>query len=140
MLTLPRSYFRAQLRELGYAEWTDGFADDNIPSTLLDRSYFLRIGTTSEDETHAQDVEVTQELELRIYFKGFRDPQGAIDESLLASEDVIARLCNYTDYTEAGLKQIRFQSLDIEPLVDEQNDNVVRAVFVFESKVFICLD
>lgn len=139
-LTLIRPYFRKQMAELGFVEWKDGFADDNIPESLLDRAYFLLIGTTTEDETHAQDVEITQEVELRVYFKGFRDPQAAIDESLLYSEEIISKVCNFTDYTEAGLKRVRFSSLDLEPLADEVNDNVVRAVFVFESKVFICLD
>lgn len=135
-----RPYVRSQLTSLVFKEWTDGFADDNIPSSILDRSYFMTFGTASEDQTNALDVEVTQEVEVRVYFKGFRNPQAAIDLCLPECESIIAKLCKYTDYTLAGLKQVRFQSLDLEPLQDEQNDNVVRAVFVFEVKVFICLD
>jgi len=135
-----RPYIRNQMESLAFKEWKDGFADDNIPSSIIDRSYFLGIGTATEDQTNALDVELTQEVELRVYFKGFRDPQGAIDSCLGECEAIIAKLCKFADYTEAGLKQVRFSSMDIEPLTDEQNDNVVRAVFVFEVKDFICCD
>lgn len=139
-ISLVKPYFRLKLGELGYTEWRDAFPSDNIPANLLDKSYHLRFGTCTEDQTNPTDVEVTQEINLSCFFKGFREPELAVDTAVVEAEKIIQKLCNLSAADDFGLKQVRFQSFSIEPFEDEIQDNVVRLDFVFESMVFICLD
>ena len=139
-LSLIKPYFRLKMTGLGYQEWADAFPDDNIPASLLDKSYHLTFGSCTEDQTNPQDVEVTQEVNLAVHYKGFRDPATAVDLAMVEVEKIIQALCSLVAAQDFGLKQIRFQSFTVEAMETETQDNVVKVNFVFESLTFICLD
>lgn len=139
-LTAVRPYFTAQLTALGFTEWKDGFQDDNIPATLLDRSFFQLITNVSGTQTNNDNIEVSTQVEVRCYFKGYNDPFAAYDEAILKSEEVIKSCVNISSQVGTALKGVYLSTMNLEPLEIDNNDNVVRSVLVFEVRIGICLD
>jgi hypothetical protein len=134
-----RPYFRTQLDSLAFTEWEDAFQDDNIPSTLMDRAYFQSLVGVTGTETGATHLEMTATVEVRCYFKGYREPAVALDEAIDRSEEVIKACCNTLNQAGTGIKGVYLVSLGLEPLNLDTNDNVVRAVMVFDCRVEVCL-
>lgn len=139
-LTDVRPYFTNRLTALGFTEWDDAFQDDNIPSTILDRAFFQTlIGVTGETTT-ALDVELTATVEVRCFFKGYREPVLALNEAIDRSEKVIKSCVNTLNQAGTGIKGVYLNSLGLEPINLDGNDNVVKAVLVFDVRVYLCTD
>lgn len=75
-----KNYFHSILNANGFKEWKDGFNRDNIPKSTLDKSYFMSysINTVENGITMEDNINVT----LETFFKGYRDPQTAIDNAM----------------------------------------------------------
>lgn len=139
-ITSIKPYFRTQLNTLGLTEWDDGFADDNIPSTLIDGAYFQFINSVTGVQLNNNHLEMSVNHEVRVYFKGFRDPATAIDESVLKCEDIIKAVANIVNQDGTDLKGVYLGNLTIEPLEADNNDNIIRAILTFDVRIFLCLD
>lgn len=141
-LTAIRPYFRSRLSALGFTEWTDPFNPENIPASLLDRSFhqFIEsiIGVQKDNVSQVMEASVV----IRLAFKGFSDPASAVDEALNRAEIVISDLINPSSYNAASppITGVFLDSLDIEPFSDELNDNVVVASCVFKARIYLCVE
>ena len=138
-ITAIKPYLSSKLKEFGLTEWEDGFGDDNIPSTILDRSFHQRFISASGVSTSQETFEMLIIHSVKIYFKGFNSPAMAIDEALLACQTIIADLLNYSDFMSAGLKGLSLDSFTVEPMDATVNDNIVMAEIVFNIRVFNCI-
>lgn len=133
-----RAYFRDRLDSLGYTEWTDGFNVENIPSTILDRSYHVESGdistTASNHQPHRFDCPVT----VRLFIKGYLDPKSAIDDSYALCEDILAEVLLPTNRldTANGLSDVQPQGISVRPLT-LQNDNGVVLEINFLAITFL---
>ena len=135
-LTNVRSYFRTRLDSLGYNEWTDGFEFEEIPETVLDRTYHLTVGTLSLNNANHTVNDINYPMTVRLYLKGFRDPATAIDESISEGETIICDLTKVTNANAVGVKDVQFVSLEPTPK-DETNDNIVLLVMSFNARVVL---
>ena len=108
-LTAVRTYFRARMNERSYAEHVDGFNIDNIPSTLLHKSYHLLSGPVRPIKQNQEVIELTSEITIRFFLKGYRKPSEAIDLAIAEEEALIKsslnivygrRLCLLLYFTE----------------------------------------
>lgn len=138
-ISLVKPYFTQQLDALGLTEWTDAFGDDNLPSTVVDRSYHQRVVTVNGTSVNQETLEYLINHELKIYFKSFNDTDLGIDNALIESESVIVKCCNLPDYSTAGLKGVFLDSMDVSPFDNEVNDNLMVATIQFSVRVFKCL-
>lgn len=138
-LTSIRPYFSERLIESGFTEWMDGFAFDNIPSNVLNKSFHQLMLTGTEEQADAQDLSLIQPVEIRCFFKGYVNVHAAIQEAIVSSEDVIRNCVNVENYIGTALTGVFFSSVNIEPLQNEENDNVVVVVLRFDCKIHICL-
>lgn len=138
-ISLIKPYFTQQLNALGLTEWTDAFGDDNLPSTVVDRSYHQRVVTVNGTSVNQETLEYLINHELKIYFKSFNDTDLGIDNALIESESVIVKCCNLPDYSTAGLKGVFLDSMDVSPFDNEVNDNLMVATIQFSVRVFKCL-
>jgi len=131
-----RTYFRAQMDTTGYEEWRDGFNTENIPSTLLDRSYHIESGvitaTTSNHQVHEFNCPVT----VRVYLKGFLDPVTAIDDAYVVAETILGVLLLPADRLGTCVKDVVPINITVSPLT-QQNDNSVIVQLDFEAITFI---
>lgn len=138
-LDLIRPYFRAQVSSLGFEEWPDGYGDDNIPATILDRSFHQRVISVDGRAVNQETIEYMTTHSVKVFFKGFNDPSSAIDQGILDAQSIIVKCMKLSDYTTAGLKGIFFDSMTVDPYDETANDNIIVATIIFNIRVFNCL-
>jgi hypothetical protein len=141
-LTAPVPYAVRELEKLGFKEWEEPFDHENIPSNLIDRAFNIEVGpiTGITKENVAQSVEMS--LTVRTYFKGFRSPAKARDEAIVRCDEIISDMINPSNFRNFSppITGVFFDTGAIEPLDNEQNDNVVIAVLSFIVRIYICVE
>lgn len=136
-LTAVRTYFRARMNERTYVEHTDGFNINNIPSTLLHKSYNLLSGPVRPIKQNQEVIEVNSEITVRFFLKGYRKPAEAIDLAIAEEEAIIKSSLNIVNKTLGSLKNVVLISSDRTQL-DETNDNSVVVNMIFSTMVMLC--
>ncbi len=129
-----RSYYRSKLDSLNYSEWTDGFNFENIPQSILDRSYHLEIGVITSGASSQTVFTFSYPITVRIFLKGFVDPSGAIDDAILQSETVLASVLDAQARYSENIKSIDPLSISILQLADS-NDNDLILEMEFNNKI-----
>lgn len=138
-LSQTRTYFRQRANSLGLKEWKDGFNFDNIPSSILDKSYHIESGPMVGVKLNMNDQEINAQVNVRLFQKGFRDPASAIDSIEQLSETFIKE-CVVPKNRLAGrdgLINVVFENLSIEQ-ISASNDNAVISNIQF--RVLVILD
>lgn len=135
-LTAVRQYFRDRMENLGFTEWTDGFAFDNIPETTISGTFHLTSGTVSQNSQNQTVVDMVSPITIRLFLKGFRDPASAIDESIYEGERIICECVSAANANNESIKDVQFLNMEPQPL-DESNDNTVVLVMNFDARVFV---
>jgi hypothetical protein len=138
-LTGVRSYLRARSRELDLKEWKDGFNTNNIPETILNKSFQIDMSDVTQGIRRNQsDQEVSMPCTLKVFLKGYKNPADAIDSAVLIVENLVKKCCNPTTALTQGdgIKNVSFDSARYEPISDS-NDNAVVATAVFRFLVTI---
>lgn len=138
-VTFIKPYVVSKLSGLGYTEWSDAFGEDNLPSTLIDKSFHYRVVSLDGRGINQETIEFNLLFEIKLYFKGFNDPGSALDLSLADSQTIISELLNIADLDTAQIKGLFFDSMTLDPLDDALNDNIIVASIRFNAKVFSCI-
>lgn len=138
MISDVKAYARARLNALGYKEWRDGFNFENIPRTLLDKSYCVELGVAVGLKDTQDSLDIDAPFTVRIFMKPRRESKGLIDEAIERADEIIFDLMAAVNRVTGtgGLKNIRFDTMTIEPLKDS-NDNGVIAKITFAAHVII---
>jgi hypothetical protein len=122
-----RVYVRKRAKALQWQEHTDGFNADNIPSTKVDRAFFIAEPRVSVNKVNVNNTTFFVAQELQLYLKGFRDPKTKMDLALVEAERVANDLVDPRNaLTQVEVKQCFIDGLDLAPL-DNSNDNVIVA-------------
>lgn len=138
-VSLVKPFITSKLTALGFNEWTDAFGEDNLPSTLIDKSFHYRLVSLDATSFNQETVEYNLVCEVKIYFKGFADTGLALDQSLVECENVIADLQNIEDQATSQIKGLFFDSMSLDPFDDALNDNIIVATLRFSVRVFRCI-
>lgn len=119
-------YLREQLNLLNYTEHDGEFDQDNIASTVLDRTYMITPqGLTSTRSSHTS-YEWTFPANVTIWLKGFRNPSEAVDAALESAEAVLDNVLDISQrYSQSGMSDIYPTSIDFEP-IDSSNNCVIQ--------------
>lgn len=133
-------YFREVMTSLNHKEWKDAFSDDNIPSTIVDRSYHLLLGSGSAIKQNQEVIEINQPVSLKLYVKGYRDTADGRDRAITFMESIIKKALE-TDRRAAGtyasgIKNVLLLSSDLDEL-DVSNDNIIRVTLNFNCIVML---
>lgn len=129
-LTAVRPFIRSVANSKGFREWTDAFNIENIPSTILNKSYHIANPTFNGVRLNQLDQEVESNVELKLIFKGYRNPADAIDTAISDSENLLKEMLKPANRVgQAGVNNIKNVVLDSIGLeqFDISNDNVVVA-------------
>lgn len=137
-LELVRPYFRTRVSALGYTEWTDGFGIDNIPETVLDKSFHITHGAVSPRSRSGQDIVYTVPITVNVFFKGYREVTLAIDEGMGGAEAIVNACIKQANYV-APIKLVELDTFTVEPYDEVDNDNIVKAEINFNVVVPVCL-
>jgi hypothetical protein len=92
-LSAARKYFVDQFKTSGYQEHNDPFDIDNIPSTILHKSFQIATGSfvargPANQRTFLMDCPVV----VKIFLKGYLTPSLAIDNGMDAAEALVLEL------------------------------------------------
>lgn len=138
-LELVRPYFRSRINALEFKEWKDGFASNNIPQTIIDRSYHLRHGTVSKRLSSSTDIVYVIPITVNAFFKGYKDVSSGIDRAMAGAEAIIND-CVYIPNYVNPIKIVEFVGFTVEPYDEIKNDNIIRAVIDFNVIAPVCID
>jgi hypothetical protein len=113
-------------------EWPDAFHVDNIPGNILDGAYHIDIGqmaVSTDNVLHSFVAPVT----VRMFFKGYRNPQQAKDAALDKAQVILNAVLSPSMrlHGDSNLKNIKFVSMRPIPL-GQTNDNAIVLELVFE--------
>lgn len=138
-----RPYFNAILNQLEYREWVDGFATDNIPDSVLDKSYHVGLGPIDGIRQNQLDQETEFSVVLRTYHKGYRNSQEAIDTAVAEAEAIMKRLVKVEEIdgrvNTAGILNVLFNEAAFDP-IDASNDNAVVVTSSYTVRVVIAVN
>jgi hypothetical protein len=133
------SYFSQKLESVGCSEWVVPFDEENIPSSLIDKSFIQSVVNITGDNMTNQALETIISHEVRIFYKGFRDPRNAEKEALAKASEAVKACVSHV--AQGGdFKGVYFTDLSLEPLSDDINDNVVVAIIRFDVRMFLCIE
>ena len=129
-----KNYLKPILESNGLAEWKDGFNRDNIPKNILDKAYFMSYGINTVE--NGINMEDNINVQIECFFKGFRDPQTAIDDSMeLCNSIRLEILSPETIYQFAEMNILGINSVTQvpEPL-STTNDNSIIVTMEFNIR------
>lgn len=132
------SYFGERLTAIGCTEWEVPTDDGNIPSSLIDKAFTQRVLLISSEGMNNQSIETTISHEVKIFYKGFRDPRSAEKEALDKAQGAVSACIN--GLTSGGPHGVLFSDLRLEPFDQAENDNIIVAILNFNVRMFLCID
>jgi hypothetical protein len=130
-ITNIKTYFRTHLDANGFSEWTDAFNVNNIPSNILDKAYHIQFDSINGEKMHGENQTTKSIVLVRMFFKGFRNPNEGIDTALSESNDVILDIMKPTNRFGTDVKNTKFLTMSLEP-VSDSNDNSIVVTSRFE--------
>lgn len=131
-----RPYFQERMFavDVELREWEDAFNIENIPSSILDKSWHLDFSNFSYNTGGAHTcLSFEVPLNLSVFFKGYRNPVEAIDTALVFADAIVKECMNPVHrLNQISIKNILPNGINLKDLSDS-NDNTV----ILEIK-FIC--
>lgn len=118
-----RAYLKSRMDGLGYTEWRDGFKSDNIPETILDRSYHILVETIEGGSINHTHQDTFSQVSMKVFYRGYLDVTEAVDTAILGVETIVKDICKVSNRTSTILNVV-FNGVEISPL-NEVNDNSV---------------
>jgi len=134
-----RDYYRLRLKAVDpdFREWEDGFSFDNIPSNILDGSWHLTFNPFTYTGTAQTCLGFSCPVVLRVFLKGHRCPQDAIDKALDLADSIISEICAPVNrLSQAYIKNVLPSNVDIQAL-DSSNDNAVILILGFNNTIYL---
>jgi hypothetical protein len=134
-----RPYIAAILDARGYTAWGDGFATDNIPANLLDRAYHVGIRHLGGLKQNQSDQESEATITLTTFYKGYGDPQAAIDTAIAENQAIMQDCVKPSNRTlTPGLLNVVFDEANIDP-IGESNDNAVMVTATYTMRIIVAV-
>lgn len=128
------AYYRRRLRVLGRTEWADPDFK-TIPLPRLGTAFHLEVGTTTGVSNNQDNQVIEVRTTVRVPFTPTRKPTSLIDDAASFGDTILTDFLKASNRLEhAGIKNVLFNSMVIEPLA-ASNDNGVVLKFEFTTLV-----
>lgn len=140
MISDVRSYCNDRVIQVDsdFRQWADAFNKENIPSNILDKSFFIEydVAGTVPLDTYVED---TISVTLSLFFKGYSNPQAALDNAIDTAEKMRENIIGIVNIRDSSFLTVEPSSITPLP-VDTSNDNsiVIEMVFIFKYISAIC--
>ena len=135
--TASRAYFKTIIEARNFALHPDAFDVENIPSTVLDKSYHLTFGPVTGLGLENCALDSSFPVVVRLFFKGLpAQPNDAVDRSILFSETFTKDLLKPTNRLTGLLKNVNLESVSFDQL-SASNDHSVIATLIFNCRVWL---
>ncbi len=127
-----RPFFSGILTGLNLREWTQAFSVDNIPSSIVTESFHVGVGQISLANTELQLHRFKTMVTVRVFFKGYRDPNAVKDAALDKAQVILNAVCKPSVRLGTdGLADIRPVTVNPQALA-ATNENSLLLELVFE--------
>jgi len=135
-----RPYFQERMSAVDneFKEWEDAFDIDNIPATILDKSWHLRFQPFSYNTGGAHTcLSFECPITLSVFVKGYRNPVEAVDMALIFA-DAILKECTkpVQRLNQPKIKNVLPNNVSVRELSDS-NDNAAVLEIQFICEVMI---
>lgn len=132
-------YARARMDSLGFQEHDNAFDAENIPRTRYDTTYHLELLTATNIGADPYNcVEIGVPFIVHVYQRYFRttnDGDSSRENSLAVADTIVDDFILAANrLTTTGILTVEFNSFDIEPLSDD-NDNSAILNIQFSAKI-----
>tara|TARA_B100000424_G_scaffold268602_1_gene263716 strand:+ start:989 stop:1408 length:420 start_codon:yes stop_codon:yes gene_type:complete len=138
MISDVRDYLKARLKEefTTAKEHKDAFNDDNISLPKSGVKFFIEYANSSNVSTDGNVVDDEIEATVKIFVKGFRDVQKALDDNMDKAHNFKLRASNKARHT-SGIKNVVCDS--IEAVEVESNDNIIVIEMAFSIRMIFAV-
>ena len=131
-----RPFFRTRLKALGFKEHFDAFDTDNVPSTLLDKSFFMSSGGVQGSESDHQVHNFSYPMKVVVFKKGFGKPVQARDDAETIVDTILSDLISPAVRLGTVLKDIVPVRYEISAVSEsDDKDIVIEFEFLVKLKV-----
>lgn len=118
-------------------EWDDAFNIENIPSSVLDKSWHITFGTFNYTGSAHTCLNFDCPVTLSVMFKGYRAPKEAIDTALTFADSIVKECTKPVQrLNQPSIKNVLPGIVNIREL-GASNDNVVVLEIQFNCIVII---
>jgi hypothetical protein len=136
-----RPYFRERIKSAApkLAEWKDGFNEENIPATLIQKSCFhILVGRFQMVKRNQNGChEFSGVATVNLYADGTKDPQKCIDEIIATGQAIaIESIKAKNRATQPSLKNVELGNFDPSAL-SISNDNKIRLTMDFNITIYL---
>ncbi|MDH3324066.1 MAG: hypothetical protein OEL89_00345 [Candidatus Peregrinibacteria bacterium] len=133
-----RGYFDTRIAEIDskFKPWNDGFPSDNIPSTFINKSYFLLYNINSS-EFLDQSMSDNYLVNLKLFFKGGRDVQTTIDESFDLANNIRVNIVKRENVFPSAFYNILPESMTFNILNGNDNSFYIEIVFELTKQNYL---
>lgn len=122
-LTLVRGYFTNQCKAVGLTEWKDAFNNQNIPSTVIHKSFHIRSGEiTGVKPVNNRDQELNCPVTITFFLKGFQNVVDAEQAGLALAEKLTVGILK--NRLGTCVKNVILNSI-VPEAFNDTNDNLV---------------
>ena len=129
-----RPYFRARMKALNFKEHKDGFNFNNVPSTLQDKTFHIDSGDLTIGSANQLTHEIDYKVTVRVYKRGFRDPNAALDAVDQTTETILTEILKPSNRLGTDIKDVVPDAIRKVPL-DNSNDNAIILEMDFTAKL-----
>lgn len=126
ILSQVRTTIRDRMIGLGYEEWT-GFSDENLPETILDRTFHASVSGGSGSNLAMHVLKLPSDVKITLWRKGFNSPVEAQDAALSSIQEILCDLLNPAVRTTPSYRRIDLSSFELEPIAGD-NESVCKAI------------
>lgn len=138
MLSQVRDYFRSRVSESNpnLKEWTDALNTENVPESLVDKSYHINISNFSGVDKNDSIISYSVPCVVTVWRKGFKDTIGAHDFLLNEANCLILNASQFLKINASeNIRSVNPQSILVEG-IDGSNDNIMKATITFNCVLF----
>ena len=143
-LSKVRAYISERIlnQDPSFKEWKDGFNFENIPRNIFDKSYHMEYQVPSIERGNTYNTH-TVLVTLKMFYKGYRDPQASLDTAMDLSNLIgisiqdIAAMAAFRATDNFSIQEIRLNSQIAEPLEDNDNAMIITTEIELDIIQFI---
>jgi hypothetical protein len=131
MISEIRPYFTTVAKSIGLKEHTDAFFDENIASSVIDKSFHVLLEQGNTTKVDNNFLSLSFPCRFRFWIKGYQTPTVAATKAEELVEIFIKAACKADlRLGQACIKNVLPGSILVEGLAND-NDNVAQATISF---------
>lgn len=131
-----KPYFEARCRAVGMKKHPDAFNEENIPSSTLDETFHVLLGSFSGVSLNQAHQVITAPVTVSFWLKGYRDPDACIDRAVQKADALIKETLKNSNRLGTIIKNVSFSTMSLSQQ-NATDDNVVKVTLDFTALVMM---